>query len=153
MTSKLAREVTPGELRRHALDLAVAFDIHLLNHGGAVQEGFAMPDARIVAIAEITEETSYIIALHEMGHIAGPGGFIRTHANTESFTAKLHEEQCAWAWAEHYSLIWTVAMEQVKAFGLKSYTDAVEKQIRDELNRRLRPRGESMSSFLGRRTK
>lgn len=131
------------KLIRHATELAKAFDVelHLFNilHPLVAEKLFLLdipgpiswpPDlacaaGRRVVSKEITDETSYIVVLHEMGHIIAPCGRLRVAKEAPNglshprerhrwMNLRLTEEEAAWGWARYYALVWTVAMEQVE---------------------------------------
>src|SRR5580765_6129402 len=75
---------TAPDLRRHAHDLAKAFHVNLVE---AVQmartpeAAIAIPMGRTVVVAPITDESTYAIALHEMGHLVSPWGALHGTGN------------------------------------------------------------------------
>jgi len=91
---------------------------------------------RVVIAREIDDETSYAVVMHEFGHHLAPDGFCTkqkpkpgAHPREmfEYRAAKLVCEEAAWTWARYYIeqvFIWTVAMEQVRYFGINGYTEA-----------------------------
>jgi hypothetical protein len=113
------------KLRAHAHDLAKAFDVRLVDTAiMRPEEALSIPARRLVVMSEIVDETTYAVALHEIGHLVAPLGAL---PHTTGLTAArsngivLLEEESAWAWAQHYALDWTPAMEQVKEWALSSY--------------------------------
>lgn len=139
-------------LRQHALDLAKAFDVEL-----RIKKGLAPHDAaakfevknglltgrQFVEIAPITDETTYAVALHEMGHQLAPCGLLHGHQSRHArhtgelvtkrdLLLRLESERAAWAWAQHHALQWTALMIYVKVISLDSY----KRTIRECLRRR-----------------
>jgi len=127
------------KLQRHAFELAAAFSIRLLlmeelppEEAGAIVH----PDGkrRGVVARLITDETSYVVVLHEMGHHLSPWGMLRgplrvmppTEASSATDRLRwirlmVEEEMAAWDWAKHYALYWTAAMQQVHDYAYGTY--------------------------------
>ena len=89
-----------------------------------------------VVAPPITDETSYAVVLHEMGHHLSALGNVRNvsavptpvpgcHPRERHRWAalKLVEEDAAWEWAQHYALVWTVAMEQTRILCYGTYEE------------------------------
>ena len=110
---------SPVALRDHAHALAKAFGATLLE-GSELKErpeaAFAELTTRTVVVARITDESTYAIALHELGHVAAPWGGLHGSTNLQR-----EAEDAAWAWAKHYALVWTPLMEQVATWARSSY--------------------------------
>lgn len=148
--------MTGEQMRSHVEQLARAFKVVLDQQDGVAYESAMtlmlsrlVPDVpNVVAIRTVTCEVTYAIALHELGHAIFPGAYLRNSKEKASKERnerlKLHEEEQAWVWAQYHALEWTVAMEQVKVFGLQTYLNALEQQAK------IKPR-ESLDDFLGRR--
>lgn len=126
---------TAQELAQHARQLANAFHVQLIEAEELTPEGGMARQLQLkgvgvvghqVAIKPITDETSYAVALHEIGHCAAPCGFI-PGANENIFLS-LQQEQAAWEWARHYALDWTVGMEQVANYGLGTYEKDAQRE-------------------------
>jgi hypothetical protein len=127
-----------AKLVKHAYELAAAFDIDLvLMEDLPPDTAVAMfhPDGkqRGVMAKVITDETSYAVVLHEMGHHLAPCGFLRKGMKEPApgchprerhrwINLKLMEEEAAWAWARHYALEWTTAMQMVELQAYGTYT-------------------------------
>lgn len=110
-------------LRQHAHDLAKAFQVNLVEAAQLArtpEEALAIPMGRTAIVAPITDESTYCIALHEMGHLVSPFGALHGSGNLTR-----EAEDAAWAWAKHYALEWTPFMEQVATWARASY-DGVE---------------------------
>lgn len=79
----------------------------------------AVPHSRTLVLycLPITDDVTYLRALHEFGHIIHPGGFLRGDyrsaqtLNEANFGLVLMEEENAWSWAMQHSIIWTPAMQ------------------------------------------
>lgn len=117
------------EYATHARALAKANGVRMLEDSGLAKDcAHATPGLRIVTHAPIVDDTSYIVSLHEMGHIVHPNGLVRDaivpKTATEKITLQIVEEEAAWDWAEANALEWTAGMAAVKTFALKTYTDA-----------------------------
>jgi len=122
---------TARDLQRHAHELAIAFDVALHeNPELAPEQAFGVAPLRAVMIAPIIDETTYAVALHEIGHLASPTGVLR-HVTKDgdvyqavsgsSANVLCIEEDAAWQWAQHYALDWTPAMDAVKTWARGTY--------------------------------
>ena len=115
-------------LRHHVLDLARAFDVRVVESDAIVHEAAAAaPRERVVVCTPITDETLYAVALHELGHVLAPAGWL-PGVEGNPLRIKVAEEEAAWEWARHYALEWTDAMEQVATWALSTYTTALQEQ-------------------------
>lgn len=86
-----------------------------------------------IMIAPVVDETTYAIALHEMGHCLHPTGRVTEFEGSKVMRARnevatlrdmrlqLLEEESAWEWAEANALRWTPDMQAVKDRALGSY--------------------------------
>ena len=127
-TQKLLRTCTVEEMLNHVVELARAFDVVLLEapgmkteHGASLTVEYKDHSvARSIIAKPVHDETSYAVALHEVGHCLHPTGALLREDN-DKFSIKLLQEESAWEWAEYYALCWTLAMEAVKQQGLESY--------------------------------
>jgi hypothetical protein len=136
-------------MRRHVDQLSKAFDIGMVFDrsldretaaavrlkGGLTQvsDRSLRVRERIVITRPIDEETSYAVAVHELGHHLAPNGYCdRPRPPTcshprelfEWAAAKLVAEEAAWEWAQYYIeqvFYWTVAMEQTKQYAFGTY--------------------------------
>jgi len=105
-----AEDAMTNRYREHAYQLAQAFGVRLEEHAEAQpHQALAIPALRAVVVAPIIEETTYAVALHELGHILAPLGAVAGTTNLE-----LDAEDAAWAWAEHHALEWTPVMARVR---------------------------------------
>jgi len=113
-----------AELRRHAHQLAEAFEVRLVEVPDAnwkPEYAAAEATSRVVVAHPIIDETTYAVVLHEIGHLAAPWGVLqRDHANRNLTRV---EEAAAWEWARHYALEWTAVMEQVATWAEQTYQD------------------------------
>lgn len=120
--TKPTRIPSVPELRRHAHELARAFEVLLVEDKDcAPDEACALPRHRIVRVAPITDETLYAVALHELGHLIAPAGFVRSSTTSSSLALRQHEEDCAWEWAEYHALLWTAPMQHVATWARGTY--------------------------------
>lgn len=116
-------------LANHARELAAAFQIDLIETSALPPEqASADPIDRIVYTSPLIDETIYAVALHELGHILSPLGSLHDARRTATTRTSAHnltvtEEEAAWAWAEHHALVWTPAMQAVREWATKTYTD------------------------------
>lgn len=78
-----------------------------------------------VTIAPVTDETTYAVALHELGHRLSPLGSIRLTnrlVTVSDIRLQLEEEEAAWVWARANAWpTWTDVMESVAQMSLKRY--------------------------------
>lgn len=119
------------DLRQHAHQLAQKHDIALMEnerlpkHYALASE--SMLGERAIFMSKITEECTYAVALHEMGHIARrkkfePGmNFLVASQSIHGMIELITEEKAAWAWAREHALVWTIGMDCVERFALQSY--------------------------------
>jgi hypothetical protein len=130
--------VTPAQMRQHVLDLATAFNVTLtLDPDRERHFALSNPTARTVEARDITDDTSYAVVLHELGHCCAPSGALpyeRTEALRERDFAKigrliLAEEDAAWEWARHYALDWTLGMEAAYQCSFTSYTQSPARDV------------------------
>lgn len=134
-----------AELTAHVLALGVAFQVQvvidpdLAPHDAAA--GYLSEDADLpgpqrrksIRVAPITDETTYAVALHELGHCLSPTGMItmsegstmmrraNVFSTLRDVRLKLLEEESAWQWARHYALEWTDVMTHIETMTLGSY--------------------------------
>lgn len=131
---------------KHVQDLADAFHIALLiapelppHAAAAGPVAFVLADETIhvnaVIIAPVIDESTYAVALHELGHHLAPLGRVaslegslsmRMHkqpATLRDVRLQLLEERSAWEWAHHYALEWTPLMDYVESLGIASYVN------------------------------
>lgn len=136
---KMEMKMETVKLAQHVQDLAKAFGIRLVFDSNlAPDEAMASHhhDGVDVVIARpVTDETSYAVVLHEMGHHLQPMGHLRTEKDIPKpgchprdrhrwANLKLEEEQAAWIWARHYALEWTIPMAMVERFAYETYSVA-----------------------------
>lgn len=113
---------TATELQAHARALAAAFDIRLIEAPALKpEEALALSRWRVALCHPVIDDTTYAVALHEMGHLASPTGVLRTVATGDQSRLMRDEEDAAWAWARHYALVWTPAMQAVAAWAEGTY--------------------------------
>jgi len=77
-------------LDRHARDLAAAHRVELVHRG----RGLAYRRARRITVPPIRGRMSYLVALHELGHVVGPNPRLR-----------LEQEVAAWQWALAHTIV------------------------------------------------
>lgn len=114
-------------LQRHAQALAAAFGARLIESAQLLpEEAFAVQGLRCAFVHSIIDETTYAVALHELGHLAAPLGFVSKHHALDANKAnlRLDAEDAAWQWARHYALLWTPAMEAVATWAEGTYAAA-----------------------------
>jgi hypothetical protein len=129
-------DVRTMKFAQHVSDLARAFEIQLHvdprmnpDEAGAGTTGTGQ---RFIRVAPVIDETTYCVALHELGHCVAPSGALITEksdamqnhgviATKRDMILTLEEERAAWQWAKHYALEWTPAMDAVRRMAFRSY--------------------------------
>ena len=139
---------------RHITDLCAAFDIVLKVVPGMKPDrasaGVIAPRVKpptyqefrtllakaksTITIAPVTDETTYAVALHELGHRLHPIGCLKFEMSDTMFLTNryssardikltLESERAAWDWAMHNCLgrDWTDVMDIVRVMALRSY--------------------------------
>lgn len=125
--------LSPAALAKNAIDVAIAFRVNLVfddgqapHDAGALHLRVGEKQLHLVACKPITDETSYAVALHELGHCIAPNGSLPTE-HEQARTPERHlaiqmvEEEAAWEWAEHHALEWTDLMESVRQWSIGTY--------------------------------
>jgi hypothetical protein len=119
--------MTLSKLQAHARDLAVAFDVRLIEDARIrPEEALGIPVRRLVIAHPVVDDTTYAVVLHELGHLAAPSGILRHAVSGDRGNLQRVEEAAAWAWARHYALDWTPAMEAVAQYAEGTYQQAHE---------------------------
>lgn len=136
----------PSQYAAHVRQLAAAFSVDLIEEvGRPPDKAFAAqlvptgPLADVLAsiglvalkgvvIAPVFDETTYAVALHELGHCLAPNGVRPEKAKLSPaeelfWQMALGEEEAAWAWAQHMALEWTGPMESVRVWALGTYAE------------------------------
>jgi hypothetical protein len=109
-------------LQQHARELARAFDVRLIESDALKpEEGVGLSHLRVALVATICEETTYAVALHEIGHLAAPLGIVRGAVDGARGNLLRIEEDAAWTWARHYALIWSPVMDRVARWAENTY--------------------------------
>ena len=118
---------TTEQLGKHARDLAVAFHVRLIEDARIrPEEALSLPEPRKIAlVSPILDETTYAVALHEMGHLLAPSGILRTVVEGNPKNLMRLEEDAAWQWAKHYALDWTPAMDALATWAEGTYQPRV----------------------------
>jgi hypothetical protein len=115
----------PSALQSHARELAVAFKCRLVESSQLEpHEAFASPRIRVVFCHPVIDETTYAVALHELGHLAAPLGVLTGIVPGDPSNLCLDQEDAAWEWARHYALVWTPAMQAVRSWAEGTYQRA-----------------------------
>src|SRR2546425_10897650 len=84
-------------LKQHVQDLCAGHGIELIEGGAgrAVVIGTGARRRRLVRTPPVRGQVSYFVALHEIGHLIGPG----------RSATRLEKEAAAWRWALANSLV------------------------------------------------
>lgn len=117
---------SPDALRAHAHDLAKAFNVRLIESDQLEpDEAVALKLWNgIVLCTPIVDETTYAVALHELGHLLSPLGLARSAGvQCERGNLQRLEEDAAWTWARHYALEWTPVMDAVASWAEGTYAE------------------------------
>ena len=128
---------TSDDYWRHVEELCRAFSVRLLVRPSmpphAAHAGRCRRTGRpCIVIAPVTDDTTYAVALHELGHMLHPAGTFwlevsavkrRTgaYATLRDVRLTLEAERNAWAWARRMALDWTPAMAGVRRMCLGAY--------------------------------
>lgn len=138
---------TAAEYRKHAHALARAFRVILREeHGRNPSDAGAGIHAflgKFAVCAPIIDETTYIVALHELGHLIDPMGHLleqkskrfqqhHVYCDARDVRLTIDEEVAAWSWAKRHAIEWTPAMASVRRMTFGSYL-ALAKQARIKL--------------------
>jgi len=122
---------------QHVTELAAAFKVRLivwasLKPHQALASWNGLTGNPVALIAPVIDETTYAVALHEMGHNLHPTGRLYSEMSPEmratgkiatlrDVRLKLLAEESAWEWAHHVALEWTDVMCLVERLSLDSY--------------------------------
>jgi len=114
--------------------LALAFGHDELWQASKHSRGTSLPKLRTIFTEPVTDDATYAITLHEMGHIVAPNGHLyqeKDRATSEAQWMRLTiiEEEAAWAWARYQALEWTPAMDEAKRTALDSYQRGLERAM------------------------
>lgn len=74
-------------------------------------------DVKIAFFPPVVDWKTYIVAMHEFGHVLGAD---QEHGRVTPYGVFLAEVG-AWVWAKDHSLYWTTAMQDLAASCLQSY--------------------------------
>ena len=114
------------DLKAHAHALAKGFDVRLIEAAALKpEEALGLSHVRVALCSPIVDETTYAVALHEIGHLAAPLGIVRGQVAAPHQNVLRIEEDAAWAWAKHYALEWTPAMDAVATWARGTYDTPV----------------------------
>lgn len=136
-----------ARLALHVNQLATAFSIDMLlvcdatpEEGHATNLSMGGKRRSVIVMRPVVDETSYITALHEMGHHLSPFGQLASHLCLRAPSTReeeqrvrrvqLDEETAAWEWARHHALYWSASMEAVYQLAYQSYEQAYQRSMR-----------------------
>ena len=115
-------DTRPAALQAHVRHLAAAFNVRLIESDQLKpEEALGLNHIRVALCGPVIDETTYAVALHEVGHLASPTGLLRHVVSGDTGNLQRLEETSAWEWARHYALIWTPAMESVATWAFSTY--------------------------------
>ncbi len=131
---------------RHVLEVAAAFHVRVVvdptlpPHGARAGETgqrtsgvYQATVQKVIVISPVIDETTYAVALHELGHCIDPVASCRYDQGSAQLRQsdrlstrrdvllQLEEERAAWRWAKHAALEWTPPMQQVAVWSLGAY--------------------------------
>ena len=94
--------------------------------------GAAFGPLRTIIIAPVIDETTYMVAMHELGHLIAPGGLGGTASNNLalSMCALMDQEDAAWTWARAHAMIWTDLMEHWAQWARETYRQTLESAVK-----------------------
>jgi hypothetical protein len=104
-------------MRWHILELCKEHDIEIFE-SGVSGRGRAWMRTRKIQVGKISSVISYVVALHEIGHIM----------DTEN-TSKQDREIFAWEWAMDNALVWNDRCQEKMEQCLASYAIAFAKKF------------------------
>lgn len=112
--------------QRHAHELANQHGILLMDIEMPWQDSAAEVYSRSIFCAHIVDETTYAVAMHEIGHLVAKGGIIEAvlnlaDTNPLKHILKIQEEFAAWEWARAHACEWTIAMENTQQWAFNTY--------------------------------
>lgn len=121
--------------RKHLLTLARRFGLAITESPQHIKDNYqayALIRDRVIQLPPVVDDTSYVTALHEMGHLMakdGNHGEFKPKLTDGELTAigmmlvyeRIEEEYAAWRWAEKMAIEWTAGMAAVKLYALQSY--------------------------------
>jgi len=90
--------------------------------------GYALGQLGTIVVAPVIDETTYMVAMHELGHVLAPNGHGHIDAGLSPFkkvAALMDQEDAAWAWARANALVWTDLMEHWAQYSRETYRKAV----------------------------
>lgn len=102
------------------------------------QEGPSLP-RYYIEVAPVMDETTYAVALHELGHCLSALGQCGMYEGSQSMRRnnvyatlrdvrlQLEEEMAAWAWARQNALEWTEVMSHVEQMTFDTYRKQARK--------------------------
>ena len=128
----------------HITALAAAFKVHLAvcatmrpdEAGAGINKADKdLPRERqrlMIKIYPVIDDTTYAVALHELGHCAHAVGSLIMESSIKmrltnrvstlrDVRLQLDGENAAWEWAHHYALEWTASMTAIETFSRESY--------------------------------
>lgn len=95
-------------MREHIDVLCARNSIQIGRHS---RGGNASRRGRFINIRPVKSAITYVVALHEIGHILGPW----------QSRQRLYKEAGAWKWANENALVWTPVMQKTMVRSLTSY--------------------------------
>jgi hypothetical protein len=133
---------SPMQLERHVRALASAFNVliqfdpemdavmsDIVRYSNAKTNRVV---ASIIRCRPVEDDTTYAIAMHELGHACDPMGYAPDDVREENMSKsrranlELDCERAAWRWARHYALTWNHSMDLVMYASLSHYKNLAE---------------------------
>ena len=131
-----AAQLTPETMEQHVRDLGKAFKVRVLikaiSPDRMVAQHLVGTAKKRIIVPPIDSEEVYAGALHELGHCIDPMGMMwhqmskfaqmmGSPSTRADFAIQLECERAAWKWAEHYALVWTDRMANVRRMTFATY--------------------------------
>ena len=96
-------KITASQMRAHILQLSTDHDIRI-EWRRDTDGAWAARAVNLISIPQIRSAISYAIALHEIGHLLGPG----------QRASRMRCERGAWRWAKTNAIAWLASMNKTE---------------------------------------
>ena len=126
------------DLNEHAIELATRLRIQVTARqfagGGCAHHG-----TRAIECPPVTNESSYAVFLHEVGHLESPQGDSRQYRHSVSDVAgrpgliAIGGECGAWRWAMRAAKMWTREMHGAMSDAMRFYASYADADEKDEI--------------------
>jgi hypothetical protein len=106
--------ISINDMVDHVESLCRSHEIALYYLQNRSEKSYALREVSEIFVAPIKSAVSYVVALHEIGHVLG------RHQESRRCMVR---ERWAWDWAKRNALVWTPVMEKHADGSLKWYAD------------------------------